>query len=62
MKNKILSNLINNVFALFIASLVWVGVSSTIQRFECPQMTETELFLHIPRSFMCDWRHCNMVK
>jgi hypothetical protein len=42
-----------------VAVLLWVAVSGFIQRFKCPSMTETELFLHIPKSVVCDWKHCN---
>lgn len=47
------------VYAMLVAVFMWVAISSTIQRFKCAKLTETELFLHIPKSFVCDWKHCN---
>lgn len=37
---------------------LWVGISTLIQAFKCKYMTQTELFLHIPKSFVCDWKKC----
>jgi hypothetical protein len=37
---------------------IWISISSTIQRFKCPKMTETEIFLNIPNSIVCDWKSC----
>jgi len=39
--------------------LLWCKISITIQAFKCPQMTQTELFLNMPKSFMCEWRVCD---
>ena len=39
--------------------LLWIAASSTIQRFKCHKMTETELFLHIPKSIIGQWDNCN---
>jgi hypothetical protein len=38
---------------------IWLLVSNVIQAYKCPEMTQTELFLHIPESFVCNWNHCN---
>lgn len=35
--------------------MVWTSISLTIQRFKCPTMTETELFLNIPKSFILNF-------
>jgi hypothetical protein len=43
---------------LLFTIVIWVSVSSLIQAFNCPNMTQTQLFLHIPKSFIGDWR-CN---
>ena len=56
--SKFKENVFIVVFTLFVAVFLWVAISTTIQRFKCPQMTETELFIHIPKSFVCDWKHC----
>lgn len=49
----------NNALYIMLAIMVlWVVISSEIQAFKCPGMTQTQLFLHIPRSFICNWKHC----
>jgi uncharacterized membrane-anchored protein len=45
------------LYALLTAMLLWVAVSTMIQAFKCPEMTQTELFRHIPKSFICAWEH-----
>ena len=39
-------------------ALLWVGVSSTVQALSCPEMTQAEVMLHIPKSFICDFETC----
>ena len=46
------------ILILVLFAIIWIGMSTFIQRFICPAMTETQLLLHIPKSFICDWRHC----
>lgn len=47
------------IFNVVFGSLIlWVLISNTVQRFKCPTMTETELLLHIPKSFVCNWSEC----
>jgi len=48
-----------SVYALLIAIIIWCFISNIIQAFICPEMTQTELFLHIPKSFICDWQFSN---
>jgi len=43
---------------ILICVSLWVSISSIIQAFKCHEMTQTELFLHIPESFVCDWKDC----
>lgn len=43
-------------YLLFLAAVIWVAVSTGIQRFKRPELSETELFLRIPKSFICDWK------
>lgn len=38
--------------------LLWITTTLLIQRFKCPKMTETELFINIPKSIVCDWQDC----
>jgi len=49
----------NALYTVLVAVFLWVMVSNTIQAFKCPSMTRTQLFLHTPKSFVCDWQHCN---
>lgn len=47
------------LYTVLVGVLMWVSVSTMIQALKCPDMTQTQLFLHIPKSFVCDWKHCN---
>ena len=47
-----------NFAYLLVPLFLWVSISSTIQRFKCAQLTGTEIFIRIPKSFMCDWVNC----
>lgn len=42
-------------YYIIFALLIWVAITSTIYRFKHPDKTETEAFLHIPRSFILDF-------
>jgi hypothetical protein len=44
---------------IFIVICIWTSITCMIQRFKCPVMTDTELFLYIPQSFVCNWKICN---
>jgi len=52
-------NISNALYFVLVAVFLWVSISNIIQSFKCPKMTQTELLLHIPKSFVCDWKHCN---
>lgn len=43
---------------IVIAINLWIACSGIIQAFKCTKMTQTELFLNIPNSFICDWKEC----
>lgn len=58
-KHKFKEYVSNALYAVLVAVLGWVAVSSIIQAFKCTDMTQTELFLHIHKSCVCDWKHCN---
>lgn len=48
--------------ALHLAALVlllWVVISNITQAIKCPKMSQTELLMHIPKSFVRDYQHCN---
>lgn len=51
-KTKIIATII------VISSLMWMSITNIIQAIKCPKMTQTELFLHIPKSFVCEWKVC----
>lgn len=38
--------------------VIWTIITCTVQRFKCVKLTETELFLKIPHSFICEWEPC----
>lgn len=59
MNKYIKENIVNTLYFVLISVFLWVGISSIIQSFKCPKMTQTELFIHIPKSFVCDWQYCN---
>jgi len=56
--NKDGKNIIKAIRIILIVLLSWVALSSFIQRYKCPAMTETQLFFNIPKSFICDWAAC----
>ena len=58
-KLKIKDYASNPLYTVLVAVLLWVSVSTMIQAFKCTDMTQTQLFLHIPESFVCDWQHYN---
>lgn len=59
MKKHINDNTRKILRLIFIVLLIWVAITNIIQTFKCPEMTQTELFLHIFKSFICDWKFCN---
>lgn len=52
-------NIVKVLYFTLAGIALWAAISSNIQRFKCTKMTETELFLHVPKSFVCDWQYCN---
>jgi membrane protein involved in colicin uptake len=59
MKNYIKNNISNALYFVLVAVFLWAAISTMTQAFKCPEMSQTELFIHIPKSFVCDWQHCN---
>lgn len=37
---------------------LYIAITSSIQRFKCAELTETELFIMIPQSFLLDFKTC----
>lgn len=44
---------------MFVLSIIWIAISTGIQRFKCDALTETQLFKRIPSSFIGNWKKCN---
>lgn len=57
--SKLKYNAIYVLKTTIVIVLLWVAVSVFIQRFACTSMTDTEVFINIPRSFVGDWKQCN---
>lgn len=55
MKKKY-SKIINIIWLILVLLLLWIGVTSAIARFKNPKLTETELLLRIPKSFILDFK------
>ncbi|MEY3501220.1 MAG: hypothetical protein RL308_2893 [Bacteroidota bacterium] len=52
-------NLFKEIIAFIVIAInLWIACSGIIQAFKCPKMTQTELFLNIPNSFICNWKNC----
>ena len=50
---------INKLYKVLIVLLLfWIFITSTIQRFKCIDLTETEVLLRIPNSIILDWKEC----
>jgi len=43
---------------LVIVVILNIAITSIIQAFKCSKMTQTELFIHIPESFVYNWVNC----
>lgn len=59
MKKYIEGNIRNAIYFALGTVFFWAGISNVIQAFKCPEMSQTELFIHIPKSFVFDWKNCN---
>lgn len=44
-----------NIFCIIF--MLWIAISNGIQAFKCPELTQTQLFLRIPQSFICNWKN-----
>lgn len=47
------------IFIICLIILVWAVPCSLTQRFKCPKMTETELFLSLPKNLIFQFNDCN---
>lgn len=45
-----------DILYYFLATIcMWIALTSTVTRFKNTEMSETEIFLHIPQSFVLDF-------
>lgn len=44
------------IWSILVLLLLWIVVTSTIARFKNPKLTETEISLRIPKSFILDFK------
>ena len=56
MKN--ISKILRNFVYLGIVMFFWLFISNLIQAFNCPKMSQTELFMQLPNSFIGNWKYC----
>lgn len=50
------SKIINIIWLILVLLLLWIAVTSTIDRFKNPKLTETEILLRTPKSFILDFK------
>ena len=46
------------LYYIMVVIIMWIAISSLVQAAKCPSMSQTELFLRIPQSFVGDWQNC----
>lgn len=46
----------NILIILFVSICIWTSITSTIYKFSNPDKTEMQAFLHIPKSFILDFK------
>ncbi len=44
---------------ILILILLWAGATTMTQRFKCPKLSETELFLMLPENIILNFKDCN---
>ena len=52
------SKISNIVVVLVFIIVLWIAISTSVQSFLCPKMTQTELLLHTVKSFIFNWNKC----
>lgn len=53
-----MSNKKRLLWYLLIAVLLYMAIANMVQKFSCPEMTETQLFLHFWETITLDLKHC----
>ena len=46
------------LYLFFVCVMLWTVLMNGYQSFKCPKMTQTELFLHLHKSFILDFKEC----
>ena len=44
------------IYVILVSLLLWTTITTVIVRFKNPKLTETELFLRIPKSFILNFK------
>ena len=55
---KMMKRLLKFITNILFISALWCAITCGIQAFKCPSLTETQLFLKIPNSFILDFVEC----
>lgn len=55
MKKTLSNNLEPILYAAVLSAALWCSVTTAIMAFKNPEMTQTQLFLAIPKSFMLNF-------
>lgn len=55
LKSITIDELVSFLIILFV---LWVFATNIIQAFKCTEMTNTELFLHLPKSIILNFENC----
>lgn len=46
-------------FIIVFSIILNIGITSTVQRFKCVKLSETQLFMEIPNNFIYRFKKCN---
>ncbi len=47
----------NIILCIITVVVLWLSITTTIQAFKCPSMTQTELFLNIPKTMVLNFKY-----
>ena len=56
--NNFYDQILGLIAILFFIAVAWFGVAMFLQAMMCPELTNTQLFLHSLNSFILDWHEC----
>lgn len=52
----------NKELMLYVVMLIlflWMALTNSVPAFKCPKMTQTELFLHLPKTAILNFNNCD---